>query len=56
VFQSNWERTQLFVFDQAGTLRYREVVVGKCVAVASSDPNGFLFGCDGRVYRYVPRS
>jgi hypothetical protein len=55
-FQSNWERTQLFVFDQAGALRYREVVAGKCAAVAASDPNGFLVGCDGRVYRYVPRS
>lgn len=27
VSQSNWDRTQLFVFDHGGTLRYREVVV-----------------------------
>jgi hypothetical protein len=53
---SLWDRTQLFVFDRGGVLRYREVMPGKCVAVAAAEPDAFLFGCDSRVYRYSRRS
>ncbi|HEY5988634.1 MAG TPA: VCBS repeat-containing protein, partial [Streptosporangiaceae bacterium] len=45
VSASNWDRTQLFVFDQGAVLRYREVVPGNCVAVTALEPNAFLFGC-----------
>jgi hypothetical protein len=56
VSQSNWDRTQLFVFDQANVLRYREVVAAACVAIATPEPEAFLFGCGPRVLRYTVRS
>jgi len=51
----NWDRTQLFVFDRDGTLRYREVVSGVCNAVAAPEPDAFLFGCGPSVRRYALR-
>jgi len=51
----SWDRTQLFVFDKGGALRYREVVVGNCRAVAAPEPDAFLFGCGTRVWRYKNR-
>jgi hypothetical protein len=53
VVDSRWDRTQLFVFDQAGVLRYREVFAGKCPAVAAPEEGAFLFGCGARVLRYT---
>jgi len=55
VSATTWDRTQLFVFDHAAILRYREVVAGNCVAVAAPEPNAFLFGCGSRVLRYSAR-
>lgn len=52
---ANWERTQLLVFDRVGTLRYREVVAGDCVAVAGPEPDSFLFGWGASVIRYRAR-
>jgi hypothetical protein len=52
---SNWDRTQLAVFDRGGALRYREVVAGTCDAVAALDPDAFLFGCSAAVQRYSVR-
>jgi hypothetical protein len=56
VSESHWDRTQLFVFDEGGVLRYREVVSAPRVAVAAPDPDTFLLGCGGRVLRYSARS
>jgi FG-GAP repeat len=53
VIQSSWERTQLFVFDEVGTPRYREVLAGTCSALGVRRPDEFLLGCNGRVYRYA---
>lgn len=55
VSQSNWDRTQLFVFDQGRTLRYREIVAATCGAIAAPEPDAFLFGCGSRVLRYAAR-
>ena len=52
---SNWDRTQLIVFDRSGTLRFREVVRGSCKAVAAPEPDAFLFGCGPNVRRYSLR-
>ncbi len=52
---SNWDRTQLVVFDGSGALRYREVVAGRCDAVAALEPDAFLFGCGRTVLRYAVR-
>ena len=52
---SNWDRTQLAVFDRSGGLRYREVVTGTCNAVAAPEPDAFLFGCGLAVHRYTVR-
>jgi hypothetical protein len=52
---SNWDRTQLFVFDEANVLRYREVVDAARVAIAAPEPEAFLFGCGTRVLRYTVR-
>jgi hypothetical protein len=52
---SNWDRTQLAVFDRSGALRYREVVAGTCNAIAAPEPDAFLFGCGTTVQRYSCR-
>lgn len=56
VSELTWDRTQLFVFDRQAVLRYREVVIGRCVAIAAPEPDAFLFGCGSRVLRYSGKS
>ena len=53
VYQTHWERTQLFVFKAPGTLRYHEVLGGTCAALGTSRSAEFLVGCEGRVLRYA---
>lgn len=55
VSQSNWDRTQLFVFDHGGIARYREILAGTCGSLAALDVRSFLFGCHDRVYRYATK-
>jgi hypothetical protein len=55
VSTSHWDRTQLFVFDRDGVLRYREVMPATCLAIAAPEADAFLFGCGPRVLRYAVR-
>jgi hypothetical protein len=56
VSHSPWDRTQLFVFDEANVMRYREVVAAARVAIAAPDPDAFLVGCGSRVQSYALRT
>jgi hypothetical protein len=56
VSHSPWDRTQLFVFDEANVMRYREVLAGARVAIAAPDPEAFLLGHGPRVLRYTLRA
>jgi hypothetical protein len=53
VSASNWDRTQLLVFDHDANLRYREIMPGTCTALAAPAPGEFLCGCGHQVLRYA---
>ncbi len=50
---ASWDRTQIFVFDEKGALRFREVAPAECATIATPEENSFLLGCGSRVLRYA---
>ncbi len=50
---AHWDRTQIFVFDERGTSRFREVAPAQCATIAAPEEDSFLVGCGSRVLRYA---